>query len=186
MALTTAATGVISEPLQQLRTSLSNVDEFQDWTSTTNATDALAHIHIAALPPTEGDIYTRDDIVSVRPFAIVYAEPDMGNTFVYSGVSGPCRSYNRGGYCCIEFEQDVADSLMYEPAELDRQIQNTMGRMLFRLSTDASAINGLLDLSGTAGYLAINKLTTRGPWRSAVSDVSDAVSWSFELEWGNL
>lgn len=186
MALTTTAAGVISEPLQIARTTLANCTEFQAWTGTSNAADALERIHLAGLPPTTNDgrdEFTETEIDNIRPFAIVESNQAAGNTFVHHGTSAPQRHYKRGGEILIYLEQAVSDDLLDDPAELDRQFQNTLGAMIFHETG-----SGLLDLSGTAGYLAINMLTVTETQRASNYErvaSGDAISAIFEITWGN-
>lgn len=183
MGLTTAAAGVISEPLQLLRVTLADCTEFRSWTSTANQTEALDRIHIAGLPPISEDEYTETEMDSLRPFAIVENDVDSGNTFDFHGTTSPNRHYKHSGRCFATLEQSVPSALEDDPAELDRQFQNTLGNIL----KHSSGSGGLLDLAGTATYLAINTLTVHGPIRATHEEAvasGDSIAAIFEITWG--
>jgi hypothetical protein len=63
------ASGILSTPIDALRTMLANSTSFQAWTNKTNTTDALTHIFIVA-PDASGD-YPDPVEHMPRPFALI-------------------------------------------------------------------------------------------------------------------
>lgn len=181
--MTTTPAGVISGPLQDFRVLLSNCDEFQSWTGTANATAALERIYVAGLPLTEYDEFTPDEMDNKRPFAIIEIDPDAGNYFRHHGTDTN-RHFNRSGRMFVTFEQAVTVALAEDPAELDRQFQNTIGHIIEGSGND----NGLLDITATDAYFAINTLTVYGPIRASREEAvaqGDWISAILHVTWGN-
>ena len=182
--LVTAATGVISKPLDDLRTLLSNCTGMQTWMGVASSALALAKIHIAGLPPTDNDSYTKEELDDFRPFVIVSTESEAGNSFRFTASGGAGgRHFNRSGQCRVYLEQAVAIEYRDDPSELDRLFQNAMGEII----EDTGAGSGLLDLTATGTYFGVNSLVSHGPFRATEDEIvadGDHIWSLWEITWG--
>ena len=150
----TDALGPISLAEQHLRTALADSSTFREWVSASTQEQALSHIYVSALPdPQFGREHTRDELESYRPFAIVFAE-ENGPGFSATKIASEC--YDNEGILWIFLEMDVPREIAISAAEIDIRMKNAVG----------SIIMDLLDLSETAGYLAINRAVMWGMDRS--------------------
>lgn len=116
----TAATGRLGKALSYLRTSLSNSAAFQTLTGSGNATEALEHIYLEALPPpaNNAENYSLTELGTYRPFAIVFKE-----TFVRSKTAIPA-SFETALDLGIYLEQAIASEIADDPWEVVMRWQN--------------------------------------------------------------
>jgi hypothetical protein len=153
-----AAEGGITLAEENLRLTLADCARFRTWCGATNQAAALAKIFIDDLPvpPNDQDAYTADDIIGLRPFAILMTANQAG----YSKARVATETYPEAGKLAIALEENVPAHLAGDVAALERQFKNTIGVI----------IDELLELAYQAGYLAIDLVTFHGPLRSTKDD----------------
>jgi hypothetical protein len=173
-----AATGCISSARELLATSLANCTAFRSWSGPTwSVAEARTHVHQQALPE-EGEDWLQ--LESLRPFAVI-ARPNNANRFAH--LASP-RCFSSSGMLVVE--------LHWSPPPLDkddvgrnvRAFENFLGSLI---RTGDSNAPGLLDLSGTYGYLNIVEVVVDGPYRVSpqeVAVVGDCYLAYLEIEWG--
>jgi hypothetical protein len=142
-------------------TLLSNVEAFQTWTGTANATAAAARIYIAGID--EGD-YT-------RPCAIIATATGRAA----EAFAGGGRDYhsNEGAVRAI-FEADIAEGDVGDPEAEFREFGNSVGDILA----------GIEVLSGQGAYLHITGWRLEGKPQRAKDDEGDIYQVSALFDWG--
>ena len=180
----TAAAGCISLPEEILRASLADCYYFRRWQGAAwSQAEALARIYPDALPPPTADGFTLAELTALRPFVLLWTEPQAGFR-LHHDSSGSDFFYNHSGKLSLLFEQAVPDAIKDDPAEVDRRFKNEVGLMICSRDGDKP---GLCELSGQGGYLAIEELVAYGPFRSAQDDLAtdgDTQQFLVEIKWG--
>lgn len=181
---TTAAAGPIAAVKALLATSLANCYHFQRWTGTVwTVAQALERIYFDAMPPPPGTAagYSLAEWQQMRPFALIYRSGPQA----WQSNAEP-RGYLPTGMLSVRFEENVPPSLDGDPGELVRRMDNRVGQIV---TTGDMSQPGLLELTGTAGYLSILGVTLSAeePERTAREEISQFgdAQWQFlHLEWG--
>ena len=181
-----AASGPLAYPKDLLRTSLAACTAFQQWDGHAwTSTEAAARIYFDALPPPQAAEYTREELESLRPFAII-SRDERGMRWEAESVGGLGRSYRTSGRLVVTLERNFPSvSGETDPhAAADRQFENMVGALI--VSNDVNS-PGLLELSGTAGYLLIRAIEEAGPFRVDPRDVPQLGDYQRHflfVEWG--
>jgi len=183
-----AATGALAVPKDLLRTSLATCTAFRQWDGLSLTVEqAKDRIYFDALPPPSGNVYTKAELVALRPFAIVYTSASDGLQFVQESSAALGGSFVAAGALIVRLERNFPDvSAEADPAAAaDRQFENFLGPLM--RSEDANS-PGLLELAGQAGYLVIRQLSLMaGPMRCDPKDVTglgDHQVAFLEVQWG--
>lgn len=174
--MTTAASGGITKAEERIRDMLADCTQFQTWTGAANATAAKLSIYYDAVPldNVHDDNATLADIVSKRPFAMVYTDPTDGYSF--SEINGG------GGVVMVELEQNTTPLTDWEEAE--RLFKITVGKII---QTGDSANPGLVEISRARTYAQITKYDLVELYRydqDAATGMGDAQGARLRLEWG--
>jgi hypothetical protein len=169
------AEGGITLAEENLRLTLADCARFRTWTTASDQAKALARIYIDSLPnpPNDADSYSADELVALRPFAIVMTARQSG----YSRGRVATETYPEAGKMAIAFEENVPASLADDVPALERQFKNTLGVI----------IDEMLGLAYQAGYLAIDLITFSGPVRCLKDDAvgeGDHHFAMFEIQYG--
>lgn len=178
-----APVGPLATVKDLLRTSLANCTAFREWDGAEYTVDeAKARIYFDALPPPAGAEYTVAELVALRPYAIVSLDE---HGIEYEHDASPS-NYKVRGRLVVCLERAFPDvSAEADPiAAADRQFENMVGSLI-RSGNPASP--GLLDLSGTAGYLFIRRLALHGPYRVEAKDVRQLGDYQrcfLFIDWG--
>ena len=114
--------GIISEPVANLRTLLSTCATFQTWTSTVSANAALAKIYEIEKPS--------DDVV--RPFAVV----DRGGEFEIEVIDAG-NAYTTSGSLFLLLEGAIAEANRSGMRNAYFQFANDIGGILNELISEA-------------------------------------------------
>lgn len=154
-----AAEGGITLAEENLARTLAACARFQTWCGVASAGLALARIYFDALPLPENDksAMARDQIVGLRPFALISTNPQNG----YSRGRVGTQTYAEAGSLMVVLEENVPLALAADDAAAARAFKNTLGVIL----------GELLELAYDATYLAIDQLTLNGPVRCHPDDV---------------
>lgn len=100
-----AATSSMGKALENAKTLLANCGTFQDLLEVSTANDALPKIYLHAAPePTDNEAYTRAEIVTLRPYAVVYTAENNG----YRRVRVATTTYADAGTIMVEIFSDAA------------------------------------------------------------------------------
>jgi hypothetical protein len=172
--------GCISLAEQYLRQTLAASETFRSAVGAGNPAAALAHIYTDDLPPPAGGAatYSRSDLETLRPFAVVWTEEQDGLRRQADAVSD-ARNYGGSGRLAVLFEQDVPSQVVNDPPEASRRFKNTLGLI----------IDEMLAVAGTPDYLDIAAITLRGgPTRShpdAQATEGDFLAALLSVEWRN-
>lgn len=173
-----AASGCISNARQLLADSLANCTAFRAWSGPTwSVSEASEHVYQQALPE-EGEDFLRLD--TRRPFAVI-SRPMNANRF--ARVACP-HGFVSSGTLVVELHWTPPHLDADDPGRDVRTFENFLGALISTGDTNAP---GLLDLSGTYGYLNINELTVDGPYRVPADDlavVGDCYLAYLFIEWG--
>ena len=164
--------GGISLAVEYFRDQLAACARFQTLCNVDTSELARARTWANNLPPPADDagVFSRDELVSFRPFALVWSERYRRNR-----VGTGC--YAEGGTIHMQLEQSVPEALANDPQQLLRRFENDLGVIISELET----------LAYTAGYLAYDTLEMQGPWRediNAIPQQGDHVFAFLTLEWG--
>lgn len=149
-----------------------------------NEATSQAHIHFDELPPpaANAEIHSRAELVSLRPFAIMWA--DITGGFRWRTETGDFCCSMVSGVIVMQLELNVPANLAATPTALAEDLYQKFGRIM---RTSNANEPGLLDLSGQAGYLPITDARITGYIRTdrkAAIDIGDAVTAEIELRWG--
>lgn len=146
----TEPAGSLSLSQSYLRAMLSECAAFQTWVSAANATEALASIYYEGLPdPADKNVgYTRDELESVRPYAVIFLDEEEG--FLKSHIAtGSSYDFEDHGRLKLRLEQDAPDDVGDEPnSDANLRWKNVIGQI----------IDDLCGLAGTAGNLAFTEI----------------------------
>lgn len=123
---------------------------FRVWCGAANQAEALLKIHQDGLPDPIGETYTREELQGYRPFCICSHLPRQAMTWDHDATSAPGWNYKQSGRAWAYFEEDL---VRISAGPLARNVKNLTGRI----------VADVLALSGTAGYLGIERLTLFGP-----------------------
>lgn len=145
---------------------------------------AKAHIHFDELPPPSGgeQVHSKAELLSLRPFAIVWADITGGFRWRTDTADWCCAMVS--GVMVMQLEINVPSDLANSPSSLATDLHRKLGRII---RTSDPAEPGLLDLSGQDGYLPIIEAKITGYIRTdrkAAVDIGDAVTAEIELHWG--
>lgn len=175
--MTTPASGRITIHEETLRTTLASLPAFQTWTGTADSAAAQTHVYVGDVPPPSGsETYDPADLVALRPFAIVYTEPQAGYRASKDAV-GTSWHFRESGRLVVMLEQEIPAAIRHDAAEVRRQFMNAMGQIL----------DELLGQAGVAGQLAVRSATVYGPYRVDDDDIQgqgEPIVAYFDLEWG--
>ena len=142
--------GSISLPLENLAVLLAACPAFQAWVNAPNAQRARNSIYLVARPAGS----------AVRPFALIHqtgAARSWAATRIADGAAG---MYTKAGALGIFFEAGVSPEYQPDEREADAELEFT--------NAVGAIIDGLLDLAGTAGYIAIRDVRKAvGPVRAS-------------------
>ena len=178
-----APVGPLATVKDLLRTSLANCTAFREWDGADYTVDeAKARIYLDALPPSAGAEYTRVELDDLRPFAIISLD-ENGIEYEHDACPNNYRPRGRLVVCLERKFPDVSGET--DPlAAADRQFENMVGLLI---QSGNNSEPGLLELSGTAGYLFIRRLALHGPYRveaKLVQQLGDYQRCFLFIDWG--
>lgn len=175
-----APVGGISLSEDYLRTTLANCARFRTWCGAIDVPAALARIYPCGLPEPaaspNGEIpesYTAAQLTALRPFALLWADEQAG----WRTGRVASEAWDEAGQLYIAFEQAIDPALKRDMAGQDRRFKNDLGVIANELSV----------LAYQAGYLAIDQIVVRGPWRAHPDDVKhegDHLYANMQVTWG--
>lgn len=156
------------------------VDPNNPWDEAT----ARAHIHGDGLPPPDDDAddYSKKQLEALRPFALVWNDPESGYTMQASSHDHCCPMMS--GQVNVQIELNTPEELGGDMTAIGNWARIAFGRLLY---TKDAAQPGLWDLNGGDNYLYFHRLSVNGPWRSdekQLAQYGDSVFAEFELHWG--
>lgn len=128
--------------------------------------------------PRVGEAYSEDELATLRPFAILFTEPEEG--FVATSIaSSEAFDFAGSGRMIAVLEQDIPREIDRDKGEIDRRVKNAIGLI----------IDELCDRSGKAGFLAFHRVSFTGPARVDRDEKQslgggDAIGCELRFEWG--
>jgi hypothetical protein len=180
------AAGPIALAKSTLRTMLSNCHAFQNWDGLSmSAALAADRIYYDALPPPLNNAaeYTRDELIALRPFALIYKTVERGITFRHAS-SGSRFGHLPSGRLVVELHRNVPIDEQHDPGAADRSFENMVGLLI---SSSNANQPGLVELSAYGTYLQLGTITDYGPERcdpDAVPSLGDFQSYALFIDWG--
>jgi hypothetical protein len=117
--------------------------------------------------------YSKDELVGLRPLAIVWTDENAGYTRTRVGTG----CYAESGILNVQIEANVEPADADDPQQLMRKIKNDIGVLVSELDA----------LAYEPGYIAANVIQARGPWRcerKAATQEGDHVLAFLSLAWG--
>jgi len=127
-----SATGIVSLPLENLRTLVANSDDFQTWVSAASAAAAKAHIYAVVTDP---------PLASKRPFACVrHCAPSEFSIDAATGADS--------GAIELWFEATIAAGNRDDAADAEFAFTNVVGAI----------ISDIITLSHQGGYMLIREI----------------------------
>lgn len=144
------AAGVLSLPMENLRTLLANSANFQTLVAAANAEEAKNSIHVFALDAAAG--------VFTRPYALITNTPDRADYRAEGAAGGAAHFFTDSGTLYLWFEADIAAADEDSHQDAGFVFQNTIGAIISDMKT----------LAGSGTYLAVNAFTmVNGPTRGS-------------------
>ena len=193
----TSAQGGIALAERRLATTLADCTEFRTLVGAEDAEEALARIYFTDIPrPAEGQTdYTREQLVALRPFAVIQTDLRRGyrfrNVAAYTNFvdGGELRLLIEANLDNLLVDGEEAGALLGDDAEALRRFGNVIGKILQRDADDAEEFRGVLDLahSPDGDYLAIESGHLDGPFRSDRKEATDEGDHLFAIlhfDWG--
>ncbi len=153
-----SASGIISEPLENFRTLVTNSSNFQTWVSHDNAADAKHHAFILDVPDVNTPGFDAAGLNAWEPYCLImYDEWSRP-----AHATGVAQVYGTtGAIKCRFFNRISASSPDYTP---DTQAENAVWDWANDLS---GIIDDILDLAGQSGFLMVTGGNiSDGPFRS--------------------
>ena len=146
----TTPSGILSLPMKYLRDSLADCAAFRSFAGAAGQAEALARIHYFELtPPANGEVYTKNEITALRPYAIVATQDRNGFAAELDAVSNHFEFADSGRLWLY-----VARTVAGDQPDLD--FCNHLGAI----------VEGLCGLAGQAAYLAFSEISLEaGPFR---------------------
>lgn len=150
-------------------------DPLDPWDEATSE----AHVHLDELPaPDPGPDHTRDELIALRPFALVWMDTAGGYTMRFDTTGNCCPVVS--GTVIYQIELPVPEALADSPTELAEYLHTEIGRLL---RTGDATKPGMAELN----YLPIKQLGLRGYVRcdkKSAIDLGDFAVAEIELQWG--
>ena len=163
--------GMLSLPLENLRTLVAASAAFQAWVGATGETEAeliasaKEHIYLVGL---DGD-----NVVNARPFAVV----DHGESWTLTRLAEP-HTYRATGSLLLCFEDNVDAAHAGSIPDAQLAFTNMVG----------DVVEDMFEKAGTDTYLAVSQITlVRGPSRSAETQQKtegDFMQIVLQVDWG--
>lgn len=166
---------MIQEAQDILATTLAASTTFRTFVDAADATEALTHIFHDYLPEPAGDVYTADELATIRPCALIYVQPNNGFEWAKDSAGGTNCWAGSGRLVCILF-RDTPTGMT--PSEVDVEMREIAGDILADIR----------DLSETAGYLSATRFAGNGPFRTEhdqLEDLGDRQAFELYIDWGN-
>lgn len=138
--------GGISYAEHRLALTLANCTMFQLLTDTVgDAAAAFRHIHFSAWWRPFNEVYSAQEMIAMRPCAILFTEPNGYST----GSVASDQTWADEGSMVIDLEMNTPPELQSD-AEMDRHWKNIVGSILGDERSDDPDFVGLKDLFGQA------------------------------------
>jgi|GEM_PF-1789324 len=176
----TEPAGCISLAQHYLRQMLANCAAVRTWLGVDDEEGALARIHHEGLPkPADNAVeHTRAELIAYRPYAVVFTAESGGLTLNHD-AGGAAFEFAESGRLTVRLYQNCPDEYGDEPSsDANLQFKNSVGLIM----------DGLAALSGTAGYLAFDRLgLADGPYWGHPDLVPGQGVWQgaeLSIEWG--
>ncbi len=168
---------MIQDVQEVARQTLANCDSFQSLVSASTASRAAEMIYHDAWPKPASGLpeHTLAEIQALRPCAIVYTHENGGFKSRRDASADIC--WHHSGIVNFLIFRNVPEIDVNDPSNVDVDFRTIIGNIY----------SELIELSETAGMLAIRELTYDGPWRTDVKDlksVGDAQVAQLIAEWG--
>lgn len=158
--MTVTPSGILSEPLANLRAALSQCAAFQTWAGAANATEALESIALVE----------KDDLT--RPFAVV----DDGDAYSNERLDS-AGTFRDQGSLFLLFEDAVAEENAASESDAILAFTNAIGAILEDLWEITPGVFDMRSLSKVFG-------PTRSDDKERVQG-ADYVQIAFRVQWGN-
>lgn len=141
----TTAAGPISLSAEHLAAMLAAAPSWQTWTGAADAATARGRVHFDELPPNaDGRDYTREELIALRPFAIV------GVTQFHRGRGGSPVALDSGALVMI-VEDNVPEEIAAHGQEVALRFLNNLGALI-------DDLHDLANAGMQAGYLLIDEI----------------------------
>jgi hypothetical protein len=149
-----AAEGPITLCEEHLRAHLAACPGFRKWLDVQTVNQALDKIYIDAIPAPQNDSgkYEREDIIALRPYALIETRTEQGFTQARVGTE----AFIEMGRLMIAFEQNYLEEMHNQPAQIEREFKNALG-VIWR---------EMLERAYMPGFMAIDTITLDGPYRT--------------------
>lgn len=180
------ADGIIQDVQESLRGTLAACYAWQNWQGNAwTEAQALARIYHDALPApaASSEAHTLSELKALRPFALIYTEPDWGFRMRREAAG---MGYDQAGTIIVCIEQDIPESIIDDPAEIDLQFRKGLGNLLRSGNVNQP---GLAELADIPGEFVARDVRVYGPVRTEEQDVGtlgDAQRVWLEITWGVL
>lgn len=154
MALEDAAGG-ISIAEQLLAQTVAACTQWIADTGSADATEALSHIYFDALPPSDdGDSFTREELIALRPYCIVATNPENG----YSWGRIAAEGWDDSGSLILIFEYNTPEELAQDNQALMRWFKNKLGNIMRPDDSVLTDYVGISQLAHQGAYHASTKI----------------------------
>lgn len=174
----TAAVGMLSDVVDLLRVTLADSATFRAWVNAPNRDEALEHIYYEGYPPPgDGVGHTLEELLHIRPCAIVWMEPLEGVRGDKDSAGAGVANFNHSGVMMVKLIQDIDQAVAADPGEISRRFCNVVG----------GVVNDVLALNESGGYLATRAWSCFGPFleeAERIPEVGNTMELDLRLEWG--
>ncbi len=172
------AVGNLARARENAGLTLADTAAFRALVGATSQGQALKRIHHCGLPrPADRQSYTVEELEALRPFAILFTNPEAGYTKSADAITESF-DYADSGRILIDLEVDVPAEIAPDDGEVMSRAENVIGQIL----------DDLAGLCGKDGYLAAVTLAlVEGPYRSPLEEgEAQGDYWSalLSLDWG--
>lgn len=155
--MTVTATSILATPADTLREMLAACPALRTWFGAADAAEAKLRIHIGGVPePVADEGFTKAQLESARPLALIHIEPRGGGASFKANAGGARNYFRHTGVLSLIFEADIASANVGNPQDAYLEFINAVGGVL----------DELMALAATSTYLDLRSLDiAEGPWR---------------------
>jgi len=168
-----AASGILSVPLDAMRTLIAATSAFQTWVGVETAAAAKAFIHLIAL--NEAASLSQAEREALRPVAVI----GFGDDFHAAEDAEPGPYMRHGGQIEVVFEAVITAAYTDDEADAVLEFANSVGAVVEEMESTSR---------GTGTYLhLVGYHKTAGPGRYSPEDIAagelDIYQMSFLFDW---
>src|SRR3989304_17006 len=123
-----APVGILSDVIEVFRNTLADSGAFRTWVNAPTRAEALERIYYEGYPPPgDGVAHILEELLHLRPCAIVWLEPLEGVRGEKGSSGSGDANFAHSGAVMVKLIQDIDPAIAADPGEISRRFCNTAG-----------------------------------------------------------